>query len=80
MRGVLLVEQGSGEVVEGALTAVVPGAFASGPVVIIASGIDSVALAPRTLEGTIFQSQRVDGGVTVFRVEEVVDVREHRHR
>ena len=73
------MEQGVGEIVEGALTAVALVAFASGSVVIIAPWIDSLALAPGTLEWPIFPSQRMDVCLTVFGVEELVDVREHRH-
>jgi len=73
------MEQGVGEIVEGALTAVAPVEFASGSVVIIALWIDSLALAPGTLEGTIFPSQRMDVGLTLFAVEELVDVRKHWH-
>ena len=78
-RPLALMEHGVSEIVEGALTAVAPVPFASGSIVIIAPWIDSVALAPGTLEGTIFPSQRMDVGLTLFGVEEVVDVREHRH-
>ena len=68
-----------GEIIEGTLAAVAPGVFVAGSVVIIAPGIDSVALAPGILEGTILPPERMDRGVTLCRVEEVVDVREHRH-
>ena len=64
------MEQRIGEVVEGALTAVAPVAFASGSVVITAPWIDSTALAPGTLERPIFPSQRMDVGLTLFGVEE----------
>jgi hypothetical protein len=50
-------------------TQVTPGA-----VVVRPPGIDLLALAPGTLEGTFFPPQRVDGGLTVFGIEELVDV------
>ena len=68
-----------GEVVEGALAAVAPVAFATGSVVVCPPRINVVALAPGTLQGTIFPSQRMDVGLTLVNVEELVDVREHRH-
>jgi hypothetical protein len=74
-----LVEEGVGEVIEGALAAIAPGAFASRAVVIGTPRIDVLALAPGTLEGTIFPPQRMDVGVTLIDIEEVVDIREHRH-
>jgi len=78
-RPLALVQQGVGEVVKGALTAVAPVAFAPRAIVVIALRIDSVALAPGTLEWTIFPSQRMEVGLTLFDVEELVDVREHWH-
>ena len=38
-----------------------------------------VALTPRTLEGPILPAQHMDGGWTRFGVEEVVQMRNHRH-
>jgi hypothetical protein len=38
-----------------------------------------VALAPGTLQRAIFPPQRMDVGLTLFDVEELVDIREHRH-
>jgi hypothetical protein len=63
-----------GEVVEGPLAAVAPVALAARAVVVCPPGIDLLALAPRTLERTIFPPERVDVGVTVFGVEELVDI------
>ena len=74
------MEQGVGEVVEGALAAVAPVAFAPRAVVIGALGIDVVALAPGTLQRALFPPQRMNVGLTLFGVEELVDVREHWHR
>src|SRR5215813_11732131 len=80
-RALAAIQERSCEVIEGALatllfTAV---AFEAGLVVVGAPRTDVVALTPRTLEGPIFPPQRMDVGVTVIDVEEVVDVREHRH-
>jgi hypothetical protein len=38
-----------------------------------------VALAPGTLERTIVPPQRMDVRLALFGVEEVVQMREHRH-
>ena len=62
------------EVVEGPLTAVASVALAPRAVVVCPPGIDVLALAPRTLERTIFPSQRMDVGLTLFGVEELVDI------
>jgi hypothetical protein len=50
------MEHGVGEIVEGALAAVTPVAFAPGAVVVLPPRIDVLALAPGTLEGPIFPS------------------------
>ena len=63
-----------GKVVEGALAAVTPVAFAPGAVVVRPPRIDVLALAPGTLEGTIFPPQRMDVGLTLVDVEELVNV------
>jgi len=68
------MEEGISEVVEGALAPVTPVAFAPGAVVIRPPRIDVLALAPGTLEWAILPPQRMDVGVTLFGVEEVVDV------
>jgi hypothetical protein len=68
------MEEGISEVVEGALAPVTPVALASRAVVVRPPGIDILALAPRTLERTIFPPERMDVGVTVFGVEELVDI------
>jgi hypothetical protein len=67
------VEQRIGEVIEGALAAVTPVAFASGSV-IRPPRIDVLALAPGTLEWTIFPPERMDIDVAAIGVEELVDV------
>src|SRR5262249_23912474 len=73
-RALALVEQRIGEIIEGALTAVVPVAFAAGSVVVRAPRIDVLALAPGTLEWSIFPSQCMNVGVTLVAVEEFVQV------
>ena len=68
------MEQGIGEVIEGALATVTPVAFASRSVVVRAPRINVLALASGTLEGPIFPPQRMDVGLTLVGVEELVDV------
>ena len=63
-----------GEVVKGALAAVAPVALAPRAIVVCAPGIDVLALAPRTLERRLFPPERMDVGVTVFGVEELVEI------
>jgi len=63
-----------GEVVEGALAAVTPVTFTPGAIVVIPPRIDVLALAPGTLERVLFPPERMDVGLTVFGVEELVDV------
>jgi hypothetical protein len=69
-----LMEERMGQVVEGAFAAVTPVAFAPGAVVVRPPWIDVLALAPGTLEGSIFPPQRMDVGLTLFGVEELMDV------
>jgi hypothetical protein len=73
------VEEGSCEVIEGALATFTPVAFTPGAIVVRPPRIDVLALAPGILEGAIFPAQRVDVGLALSDVEEVVDVREHGH-
>ena len=73
-RSFALVEQRIGEIIEGPLAAVAPVALASRAIVVCPPGIDVLALAPRTLQRAVFPSQRMDVGVTVFGVEELVDI------
>ena len=68
-----------GKVVEGALAAVTPVAFAPGAVVVRAPRIDVLALAPGTLEWTIFPPQRMNVRLALYGVEEVVYMGEHRY-
>jgi hypothetical protein len=74
-----LGEQCVGAVAEGAPTAVAPVAFNPWTVVVIAPRTDGVALAPGTLERTIFPPERMDIGVAGVNVEELVEMGEHRH-
>jgi len=69
-----LMQQGIGQVIEGTLAAVAPVTFASGAVVVRPLRIDVLALAPGTLERVLFPPERMDVGLTVFGVEELVDV------
>ena len=73
------MQQGRGEVVEGALAAMAPVAFAPGAVLVCAPLANVVALAARTLQRTIFPPERMDVGLALFSVEELVQMREHRH-
>jgi len=68
-----------GKIVEGPLSAVAPVALAPRAVVVCPPGIDVVALAPGTLEWAFLPPQRMDVGLTLVDVEELVDVWEHRH-
>ena len=74
-----LVQQGSGEVVEGALAAMAPVALASGSILIRAPAANVVALAARTLQWTVFPPERMDVGLALFGVEELMQMGEHRH-
>jgi hypothetical protein len=77
-RPLVLVQQGSGEVVAGALAALAPGASASGMVLVRAPASTVGALAPRTWEWTIFPLEHMDGGLALFSVEKLVQMGEHR--
>ncbi|HEY5870098.1 MAG TPA: hypothetical protein VI542_31780 [Candidatus Tectomicrobia bacterium] len=74
-----LVQQGRGEVVEGALAAVAPVAFAPGSVMVLAPRINILALAPGTLKWTIFPPECVNVRLALVGVEEVVQIREYWH-
>jgi hypothetical protein len=68
-RPLALVQQGVGEVIEGALAAVAPVAFAPGSIVVIAPRIDVLTLTPGTLERPIFPPECMDIGVAGVDVE-----------
>jgi len=63
-----------GQIIEGPLAAVAPVAFAARSVVVRPPRIHVLALAPGTLQGTIFPPQRMDVLLTLFGVEELVDI------
>jgi len=80
-RALAAIQERAREVIEGALagllfTAV---AFQARLGMVGAPGPDVEALTAGTLEGPIFPAQRMDVGLTRFGVEEVVEVRHHRH-
>ena len=62
------------QIIEGALAAVAPVALAPRAVVVRPPGIDVLALAPGTLEWAVFPPECMNVGVTVFGVEELVDI------
>ncbi len=74
-----LGQQGVREVIAGALAPVTLGAFASRAVVVRAPRIDVLALASGTLEGPLFPPECMNVRVTLVDVEELMEVREHRH-
>jgi len=71
-RPLALVQQGVGQIVEGALAAVAPVAFTPGAVVIRAPRIDVVAVTPGTLQRAIFPPQRMDVGLAGVGTEKLV--------
>jgi hypothetical protein len=78
-RPLALVQQGLGEVVEGTLAAMAPVAFAPRAVLVRAPASNVVALAARTLQRTVFPPERMDIGLALGGVKEVVQMREYRH-
>src|ERR687885_733121 len=75
-RPLAVVQQGSSEVVEGALATMAPVAFAPGAVVVGAPLANVVALAARTLQRTILPPERTEVRLALFNVKEVVQMRE----
>jgi hypothetical protein len=73
------MQQGRGEVVEGALTAMALVPLALGSIVVRAPQAHVVVLAARTWEQTILPPEHTDVGLALFSVEEVVDMGKHRH-
>ena len=63
-----------GQIIAGPLAAVAPVALAPRAVVVRPPGIDVLALAPRALERTLFPPEGMDVGLTLFGVEELMDV------
>jgi len=70
------------EIVEGALATLLFAAvaFQARLGVVGAPGPNVVALAPGTLEGTIFPPQRMDVCLALFEAKELVDIGKRRHR
>ena len=68
-----------GEVIKGASAAVAPVALQSWPVVIRAPVPHIVALAPGTVQRTLFPPQGMEIGVAGVGIEELVEVGEDRH-
>jgi hypothetical protein len=80
-RALAAIQERSREVIEGTLSALLFTAIAlqARLGVVGAPRPDVEALTAGTLEGPIFPAQRMDVGLTRFRVEEVVEMRHHRH-
>src|SRR5919199_999048 len=78
-RSLAVVQQGISEVVEGALTAMAPVAFAPRAIVVGAPASNMMALAPRALEWTIFPPERMDISLALCSVEKLVHIGEHCH-
>src|SRR5262245_2554258 len=80
-RALAAVQERAREVIEGALAGLLFTAVAlqAGLVVIRAPRTDVVALTAGTLAWAIFPPQRMDIRLTRFSVEEVVQMRHHRH-
>jgi len=66
------MQQGIGEVVEGALATMAPVAFASGSILVGAPLSNVVALASRTLQRAIVPPEPMDVRLALFGAEEVV--------
>ena len=71
------MQEGLGKIVEGALAAVAPVAFASRPVLVRAPASNVMALAPRALQRTIFPPECMNVGLALFGIEELVQMGEH---
>jgi hypothetical protein len=65
------VQEGVREIIEGALAAIAPIAFASGAVVVIAPRINVLALTAGALEWAILPPQRMDVDLTLVDIEEL---------
>src|SRR5919202_305976 len=81
-RALAAIQERAREVIEGALATLFFAAVAlqARLGMVGAPGPDVVALTAGTLEGPIFPAQRMNVGVTLCGVEELVDVRDHWHR
>ena len=80
-RALAAIQERTREVIEGALAALLftAVAFQAWLGMVRAPWSDVEALTAGTLEGPIFPAQRMDVGLTRFGVEEVVEMRHHRH-
>ena len=80
-RALAAIQERTREVIEGALAALLftAVAFQAWLGMVRAPWSDVEALTAGTLEGPIFPAQRMDGGLTRFGVEEVVEMRHNRH-
>ena len=80
-RALATIQQRASEVIEGALAVLLFTAVASQSrlVMVRTPRTDVVALTARTLEWAIFPPQRMDVGLTRCGVEELVEMRNHRH-
>src|SRR5215831_4218071 len=81
-RALAAIQERTREIIAGALAALrFPAVALQARLGVVgAPGPDVVALTAGTLEGPIFPAQRMNVGVTLFGVEELVEVREHWHR
>ena len=73
------MQQGISEVVASPLAPMASVVCAPRAVLVGAPLSNVVALAARTLQRTVFPPQRVDVGLALFSIEEVVHMREDRH-
>jgi hypothetical protein len=80
-RALAAIQERPREVIAGALAALLftALAFQAWLGMVRAPGPDVEALTAGTLEGPILPAQRMDGGLTRCGVEEVVEMRHHRH-
>jgi len=80
-RALATIQQRTREVIAGALAALLCTAVALQAWLgrVRAPWSDGEALTAGTLEGPIVPAQRMDGGLTRVGVEEVVEMRHHRH-
>src|SRR4029450_9403317 len=80
-RALAAIQERPREVIEGALAALLftAVAFQAWLGMVRAPGADVEALTAGTLEGPIFPAPRMEVGLTRVGVEEVVEMRHHRH-
>ena len=80
-RALAAIQQRAGKVIVGMLAVLLSTAvaFQVRLVMVGTPKTDVVALTVETLEWALFPPQRMDRGLTRFGVEEVVEMRHHRH-